>query len=155
MLNSHSYHSAISSSLSAFLRFFRQKRAWIFRQDSLIHRCLKAFIPYLLSCTMFYACLWHIPAHLGSTSAATPPLPLCPSQSNFLHFCNFRSKSWLGISAWNRDPQRPKPIQAHHCVLRALLHRSVWLTVPRSAKSVKSAFPSLIFMGTISLSLLR
>ena len=98
-LKSHSDHSAISSSLPAFLRFFRQKRAWIFRLDSLIRRCLKAFIPYLLSCTMFYACLWHIPAHLGSTSAATPPLPLCPSQSNFLHFCNFRSKSWLGISA--------------------------------------------------------
>ena len=98
-LKSHSDHSAISSSLSAFLRFFRQKRAWIFRQDSLIHRCLKAFIPYLLSCTMFYACLWHIPAHLGSTSAAIPPLPLCPSQSNFLHFCNFLSKNRLGILA--------------------------------------------------------
>ena len=98
-LKSHSDHSAIFSSLSAFLRFFRQKRAWIFRLDSLIHRCLKAFIPYLLSCTMFYACLWHISAHLGSTTAAIPPLPLCPSQSNFLHFCNFRSKNWLGISA--------------------------------------------------------
>ena len=91
--------SAISSSLSAFLRFFRQKRVWIFQLDSLIHRCLKAFIPNLLSCTMLYACLWHISAHLGSTTAAIPPLPFFHSQSNFLNFIHFRSKNWLGISA--------------------------------------------------------